>query len=248
MDGICRKGPVLTPIFEEVPLTGSTNADLLARAAEGAPEGLWLRADAQDGGRGRLGRVWQSPKGNLFASTMVRLRDTDPAPASLAFVTAVAVFDAVRQIAPHLGIFLKWPNDILSQDGSKLCGILLERTSDAVVIGIGLNLVWHPQNLDQKVSDLLTLGASPPDAQTALEIVAEAFGRYLAMWRQSGIAVIVREWETHAHPRATALSVQLPNGEKLQGLYEGLDNDGALRLGLADGAIRAIHAADVFLI
>lgn len=248
MDGICRKGPVLTPIFEEVPLTGSTNADLLARSAEGAPEGLWLRADAQNGGRGRLGRVWESPQGNLFASTIVQLRDTDPAPASLAFVTAVAVFDAVRQIAPHLGIFLKWPNDILSQDGSKLCGILLERTSNAVVIGIGLNLVWHPQNLDRKVSDLLTLGATPPDAQTALEIVAEAVGRYLAMWRQSGIAVIVREWEGHAHPRGTALSAQLPNGEKLQGLYEGLDNDGALRLGLADGAIRAIHAADVFLI
>ncbi len=248
MDGICRKGPLLTPIFEEVPLTGSTNADLLARAAEGAPEGLWLRADAQDGGRGRLGRVWESPLGNLFASTIVRLRDSDPAPASLAFVTAVAVFDAVRQIAPHLGIFLKWPNDVLSQDGSKLSGILLERTSDAVVIGIGLNLIWHPQNLDRKVSDLLTLGATPPDAQTALEIVAEAFGRYLAMWRQSGIQVIVREWEAHAHPRGTALSAQLPNGENLQGLYEGLDNDGALRLGLADGAIRAIHAADVFLI
>lgn len=220
----------------------------MARAAEGAPEGLWLRADAQDGGRGRLGRVWESPQGNLFASTIVRLRDIDPAPAGLAFVTAVSVFDAVRQIAPQLGIFLKWPNDILSQDGSKLCGILLERTSDAVVIGIGLNLVWHPQNLDRKVSDLLTLGASPPDAQTVLEIVAEAFGRYLAIWRQSGIAVIVREWEAHAHPRGTALSAQLPNGETLQGLYDGLDNDGALRLSLADGTIRAIHAADVFLI
>lgn len=248
MDSICGKGTVLTPIFEEVPLTGSTNADLLARAAEGAPEGLWLRADAQDGGRGRLGRTWESPQGNLFASTIVRLRDADPAPASLAFVAAVSVFDAVRQIAPQVGIFLKWPNDILSQDSAKLCGILLERTSDAVVIGIGLNLIWHPKNLDRKVSDLSTLGATPPDAQTALEIVAEAFGRYLAIWRSSGLAAIVRAWEAHAHARGTALSAQLPNGEKLQGLYDGLDNDGALRLSLADGTIRAIHAADVFLI
>ena len=248
MDGVCRKGAILTPIFEEVSLTGSTNADLLARAAVGAPEGIWLRADAQDGGRGRLGRIWESPQGNLFASTIVRLHDTDPAAASLAFVTAVAVFDAVRKIAPQLGIFLKWPNDILSQDGFKLCGILLERTSDAVVIGIGLNLVWHPQNLDRKVSDLLTLGANPPDAQTVLEIVADFFRRYLATWRQSGIAPIVRQWEAHAHPRGTALSAQLPNGEKLLGLYDGLDDDGALRLSLADGAFRAIHAADVFVI
>ena len=139
-----------------------------------------------------MGRSWESPKGNLFASTIVRLRDTDPSPASLAFVTAVAVFDAVRQIAPQIGVALKWPNDILTLDGAKLCGMLLERTSDAVVVGIGLNLVWHPENLERKVTDLLSLGATPPDAQTATEIVAEAFGRYLGVWRQSGLDPIIR--------------------------------------------------------
>ena len=248
MDRLCGECAILTPIFEEVALTGSTNADLLTRAAQGAPEGLWLRADAQDGGRGRLGRNWESPKGNLFASTIVRLRKTDPSPASLAFVTAVAVFDAVRQIAPQIGICIKWPNDILTLDGAKLCGMLLERTSDAVVVGIGLNLVWHPENLERKVTDLLSLGATPPDAQTATEIVAEAFGRYLGVWRQSGLDPIIRYWEANAHPRGTALSVRLPDGGDLQGLYAGLDGDGALRLSLADGSFRAIHAADVFLI
>ena len=248
MDGLCRKSAFLTSIFEEVTLTGSTNADLLARAVQGAPEGLWLRADAQDGGRGRLGRIWESPSGNLFASTIVRLRDTDPSPASLAFVTAVAVFDAVRHMAPQVPICVKWPNDILTPDGAKLCGVLLERASDAVVVGIGLNLVWHPQNLERKVTDLLTLGATPPDAQTAVEIVAEVFARYLAIWRQSGVEVIVRHWEARAHPRGTALSAKLPDGEHLDGLYAGLNEDGALQLRLADGSIRAIHAADVFLI
>ena len=248
MDGLCRKSAFLTSIFEEVTLTGSTNADLLARTVQGAPEGLWLRADAQDGGRGRLGRIWESPSGNLFASTIVRLRDTDPSPASLAFVTAVAVFDAVRQMAPQVPICVKWPNDILTPDGAKLCGVLLERASDAVVVGIGLNLVWHPQNLERQVTDLLTLGATPPDAQTAVEIVAEVFARYLAIWRQSGVEVIVRHWEARAHPRGTALSAKLPDGEHLDGLYAGLNEDGALQLRLADGAIRAIHAADVFLI
>lgn len=248
MDSSRCEGPFLTPIFEEVALTGSTNADLLTRAAQGAPEGLWLRADAQDGGRGRLGRSWESPKGNVFASTIVRLRDTDPAPASLAFVTALAVYDAIRQMAPHVDISLKWPNDILARDGSKLCGILLERASDAVVVGIGLNLVWHPQNLDRKVSDLRALGATPPDAQSSVEIVADAFARYIAIWRMSGIQTIVRQWEEYAHPRGTALSARLPDGEELQGLFHGLDDQGALRLSLADGTIRAIHAADVFLV
>ena len=248
MDRGCGKGAVLTLIFEEVALTGSTNADLLTRAAQGAPEGLWLRADAQDGGRGRLGRSWESPKGNVFASTIVRLRPTDPAPASLAFVTALAVFDAIRQIAPQVDISLKWPNDILSRDGSKLCGILLERSADAVIVGIGLNLVWHPENLDRKVSDLAALGATPPDAQSSVEIVADAFARYLSIWRLSGTGTIIRQWEENAHPRGTALSARLPDGEELHGVFQGLDDQGALRLSLADGTIRAIHAADVFLV
>ncbi len=178
----------------------------------------------------------------------MRLRETDPAPASLAFVTAVAVFDAVRQIAPQVSICVKWPNDILTPDGAKLCGVLLERASDAVVVGIGLNLIWHPQNLERKVTDLRALGATPPDAQTAVEIVAEVFARYLAIWRQSGVEVIVRHWEARAHSRGTALSAMLPDGEHLHGLYAGLNADGALQLRLADGSIRAIHAADVFLI
>ncbi len=235
-------------MFEEVALTGSTNADLLLRSGEGAPEGLWLRADAQDGGRGRLGRTWESPVGNLFASTIVRLRPTDPAPASLAFVAAVAVHDTVRQIAPEVVVSLKWPNDVLAQDGAKLCGMLLERAGDAVVVGIGLNLVTHPGDLDRKVSDLRTLGATPPDAQSCVEILADAFARWLVIWRQAGLPAIIRHWEAHAHPRGTALSAKLPDGEELHGLYTGLEDDGALRLSLADGTIRAIHAADIFLI
>lgn len=235
-------------MFEEVALTGSTNADLLLRSGEGAPEGLWLRADAQDGGRGRLGRTWVSPVGNLFASTIVRVRPTDPAPASLAFVAAVAVYDTIRQIAPEVVISLKWPNDVLAQDGAKLCGMLLERAGDAVVVGIGLNLVTHPRDIDRKVSNLRTLGATPPNAQSCVEILADAFARCLAVWRQAGLPAVIRQWEAHAHARGTALSAKLPDGEEMHGLYAGLEDDGALRLSLADGTIRAIHAADIFLI
>ena len=207
-----------------------------------------MRADAQDGGRGRLGRQWESPAGNLFVSTIVRLRNTDPAPPTLGFVAALAAHDMLRQIAPHVAIQIKWPNDLLSSNGAKLCGILLERTGDAIVVGIGANLVWHPANLDRKASDLRALGATPPDAQAAVEILAEMFQRWLATWRNAGLSAIIRQWEVHAHPKGCALGAKLPDGEELQGLYAGLSNEGALRLRLADGSIRAIHAADIFLV
>ncbi|MFZ1477092.1 MAG: biotin--[acetyl-CoA-carboxylase] ligase, partial [Sphingorhabdus sp.] len=109
-------------MIEQVALTGSTNADLLIRAAQSAPEGLWLRADAQDSGRGRLGRQWMSEPGNVFASTIVRLRPADPASSTLAFVAGLAAHDTLRQIAPEIAIQLKWPNDILTANGEKLCG------------------------------------------------------------------------------------------------------------------------------
>ena len=105
--GTSGKGAILTPIFEEVALTGSTNVDLLERAAQGAPEGLWLRAAVQDGGRGRMGRNWESPTGNLLASTIVRVRGGDPPASTLAFVAALAVYDAIQQIAPEVAVQIK---------------------------------------------------------------------------------------------------------------------------------------------
>lgn len=154
----------------------------------------------------------------------------------------------VRQIAPHIAIQIKWPNDLLSSDGAKLCGILLERTGDAIIIGMGVNLVWHPNNLDRKVSDLRTLGATPPEPQAAVEILADNFQRWLVIWRDTGLSAVIRQWEAHAHPKGSALAANLPDGEQLQGLYAGLSDDGALQLRLADGSIRAIHAADIFLV
>jgi BirA family transcriptional regulator, biotin operon repressor / biotin---[acetyl-CoA-carboxylase] ligase len=229
-------------------LTGSTNADLLVRVREGAPEGLWLRADAQDGGRGRMGRQWDSTSGNLYASTIVRLHPGNPDASSLAFVAGRAAFDTIQMIAPDVAIQLKWPNDVMTTNGAKICGILLERTGDAVVAGFGLNLRSHPKGLDRPVSDLLSLGANPPPAQAVVEILAECFAQLLLRWRTVELPSILRAWDAVAHARGKALSVKTPDGVVLEGLYAGLSDDGALRLSLADGDIRVIHAADIFLI
>lgn len=195
-----------------------------------------------------MGRSWESRTGNLFASTIVRVHVSDPPAATLAFVAALAVYDAVKQIAPEVSVQIKWPNDLLSSDGAKLCGMLLERAGDAVVVGIGLNLVSHPQGLDRSVTDLLVLGAHPPHPQAVVEILANAFAIWLDRWRIGGTRGVAQSWQKVAHPIGTALIARLPDGSNQEGLYAGLSDDGALQLRLADGAIRAIHAGDVFLI
>src|SRR5687768_16834440 len=105
--------------------TGSTNDDLASLAREGAPEGSWLRAIRQSGGRGRQGRDWHSPPGNLHASTLVRLRPGDPPAPTLALVAAVALHEvASALVVAGVEIEIKWPNDLLVA-GAKLSGILL---------------------------------------------------------------------------------------------------------------------------
>ncbi|WP_260599335.1 biotin--[acetyl-CoA-carboxylase] ligase [Sphingomonas endolithica] len=253
---------------------------MLELARSGAAEGLWLRAERQVSGRGRQGRAWVSPVGNLSASTLVRLRGTDPAAATLALVAAVALEEVVsvylfpgegrgpgveRTLAGRSALssptsrldpglrrgsaaaaMLKWPNDLLI-DGAKVSGILLERADDAVVIGIGVNLAHHPDDLDRPTTSLAAHGASPEPADF-LDTLAAAFAHWLSRWRSEGLAPMRARWLERAHPPGTALSASLPDGSAVEGLFEGLDADGALILRLADGDRRVIHAGDVFLI
>ena len=213
----------------------------MEQARLGAPEGLWLRADRQTGGRGRQGRDWHSPAGNLYASTLVRLLPGDPPAPSLALVAAVSLHEATVAFAPEDRVTIKWPNDLLA-DGAKLAGILLERSEDAVVIGIGANLAEHPTFPDRPTTSLAAMGAAP-DRRQFLEVLADSFKRWLGRWRNEGLAPIRTKWLSAAHPVGTALSTS--EGE---GLFDGLDETGALRLRLADGSTRVIHAGDVFLI
>ena len=213
---------------------------MLEAARSGAREGTWLRAERQTGGRGRMGRRWDSPAGNLYASTIVRLKRSDPPAATLALVAAVALHDAIGPQAT-----IKWPNDLLI-DGAKCAGILLERGDDAVVIGFGVNVAACPDDLDRAVTCLAQHGMSG-DAQFLFDRLIEGFARQLARWRES-MALIVEHWLAAAHPPGTALRVNLGDGTIIAGNFAGLDPDGALRLRLADGSIRAIHAGDVFLL
>lgn len=217
---------------------------MLAAAAAGAPEGTWLRAVEQTAGRGRLGRAWVSPPGNLYASTIVRLRASDPNPATLALVASVALHEVLRAYGAEA--WIKWPNDLFIRD-AKLTGILLERSGDAVVVGIGVNLLHYPDGLERRVTSLAAEGLTPPDPDLFLRDLAAAFARWLATWRRS-LEHVRRQWLAGAHPIGTALSVRLPDQTPIDGLFDGLDQDGALRLRLPSGECRVIHAGDVFAI
>ncbi|WP_404713459.1 biotin--[acetyl-CoA-carboxylase] ligase [Sphingomonas sp. MMS24-J13] len=229
-------------MISTTPETGSTNADLLAQAAAGAPEGTWLRAERQTGGRGRLGRAWNSPLGNLYASTIVRPLAGDPSPPSLALVAAVALEEVASAYAGPNRLQIKWPNDLMAGP-AKLAGILLERSGDAVVIGFGVNLAHHPEGLERPTASLAGLGLSAPDPDAFLLDLSQSFARWLGRWRSEGLAPVRTQWLNRAHPIGSALSAA-----GREGLFEGLDADGTLLLRHADGAIEAVRAGDVFLV
>lgn len=211
-----------------------------------------------------------SDTGNLYASTLVRLRPADPPAPTLALVAAVAVEEATSLLFSREGgspgsqatpsvtlgsrlrgstdgeLCLKWPNDLLL-DGAKLAGILLERAADAVVVGIGVNLAHAPDLPDRPATSLAAHGTAV-DPATFAEVLAETFARWLARWRGEGLGPIRTRWLAKAHPPGTALSARLPDDTHFDGLFDGLDANGALILRLADGTRHVINAADVFLI
>lgn len=194
-----------------------------------------------------MGRPWESLGGNLHASHLIRLRPGDPEASSLAFVAAVAICETLMAQVPLQPFLIKWPNDVLVR-GAKLSGILLERTGDAVVMGIGINLAHAPDGLQRAVTSVADLAGQAPEPDGFLQALARHFALWLDQWRHEGVAPILVRWQELAHPRGAPLSVYLPDGERLEGHYDGLDRSGTLLLRLADGGVRAIHAGDVFMV
>jgi BirA family biotin operon repressor/biotin-[acetyl-CoA-carboxylase] ligase len=136
----------------------------------------------------------------------------------------------------------------LLADGAKLAGILLERQEDAVIIGFGVNLAEHPDATARPATSLAAVAGIAPDPEHFLADLAASFARWLAIWRSEGLAPIRPRWLEAAHKRGTALSTSTASGTWIEGLFDGLDENGALRLRLADGSSHVIHAGDVFLI
>lgn len=232
--------------IETIGETGSTNADLAARAmaGENLAEGYWLVADRQTAGRGRQGRQWLDTPGNFMGSTVVRLQPDDPPAMQLSMVAALALLETVLQRLPDpTRVRLKWPNDVLL-DGAKFSGILLERVKSYAVVGIGVNLLAAPQITGRTTRALAELGPAPQRDAFARELAA-AFAAELGHWRTQGGDDLRRRWLAAAHPLGTPLVVHDEQGQAVSGAFAGLAEDGGLILRLDDGATRVIHAGDV---
>ena len=235
-------------MIQTVPTTASTNDDLAARLRNGEHivEGDWLVADHQSAGKGRHGRSWADGKGNFMGSSVVHLTGKEPAAPSLALAVGLALYETVLvQLEQPRGLELKWPNDLLL-GGVKLAGILLERVGDAVVVGIGVNLAHAPKVPGRKTIALGDLGPAPERDFFAAQL-AFHFDRELERWRGFGLGPLIARWCVAAHPEGTRLSVTGPDGVVLSGAFAGLTPEGALRLCLADGTERVIHAGEVSL-
>jgi BirA family biotin operon repressor/biotin-[acetyl-CoA-carboxylase] ligase len=227
----------------------STNAEARRRAEAGEGGPLWIAARRQTAGRGRRGRGWSTGAGHLAATLLV----PPEAPAStLSFIAALAVADLADAYVPPALVGLKWPNDVLIA-GHKLSGILIEAGAAAgrpwLAVGIGVNLAAAPLGLERPataIADHLGPGVSaPPRPEEALERLAGAFALWTAAWRAGGLEAVLGPWRARSTGLPGPCEVRLPT-ETLHGEAEGIDDDGVLRLRLADGSLRRIAAGDVF--
>jgi BirA family biotin operon repressor/biotin-[acetyl-CoA-carboxylase] ligase len=233
----------------------STNAEARRRAKAGEPGPLWIWSARQSQGRGRGGREWISHHGNLFASLLIGVNCPIRLASQLALVAGIVTYDTIAKLIAYEGrseLLLKWPNDVLLA-GEKLAGILLENVGSpvesrsVVVIGTGINLADHPPDLPQPAISLGAYGMTIAPAE-ALEVLAATTHEWLARWGEgTSFPTIRRAWLNRAGPTGRPLRVRI-NGEETEGVYAGLDADGALRLLTPDGYEHRIAAGDVFFL
>jgi BirA family transcriptional regulator, biotin operon repressor / biotin---[acetyl-CoA-carboxylase] ligase len=173
----------------------------------------------------------------------VQLRPDDPPAPALSLAAGLALIEAVEVAAPHASLSLKWPNDLMLGD-AKLAGILLERSGERIVAGLGVNLAAAPSIAGRKTAALKPLTDITPQAFAPL--LASKFAQMLAAWRSSDPARFAQAWLARAHPIGTPLEVHGSPSERISGTFDGIEADGAMRL-KRDSAIDIIRAGDVTL-
>ena len=228
---------------------GSTNDEALRQAHAGARGPLWIVAREQSGGRGRQGRSWTSPPGNLHASLLL----ADPCPPArapeLGFVCGVALTRALRACAgDDTRLALKWPNDVLFGD-AKVAGLLLEATTLddgtlAVVAGFGVNCASHPDGLAYPATSLDAALGRAIAPEKILDALAAQMQEALALWRARGFAAIRADWLALAAHVGRPLRVA--DGSRMTcGRFSGLDVSGRLILATDAGPV-TLATGDIF--
>jgi BirA family biotin operon repressor/biotin-[acetyl-CoA-carboxylase] ligase len=246
--------PNLPSVYQLVTLDAvdSTNAEAKRLATEGeekAPDGTLVWAKEQTEGRGRRGRKWHSPPGNLYCSLIMRPDVPLAKAAELSFVAGLAIFDALGSIGePGHQVHLKWPNDVLLND-QKVAGLLLEAETGSgdipewVILGLGVNVGVFPGDTDFPATSFRA-ERWPASEVDCLESFCRHFMLWTTKWLDEGFSPIRKTWLWRCHGKDEEIEVRL-NGETVKGVFTDLGEDGALVLKTADGE-RRITAGDVF--
>jgi BirA family biotin operon repressor/biotin-[acetyl-CoA-carboxylase] ligase len=226
----------------------STNEEAKRRALAGEAGPLWIVARTQSAGRGRRGRAWTSQIGNLFTTGLFKLDASPARAAQLSFAAALAVGEVAASAVGAETVKLKWPNDVLVE-GRKVTGILLESGSHPdgglwLAVGVGINLVHHPEDSERPATNLSDHGGSltPEDA---VERLAQRFEHWRTVWAREGFAPLRDAWLARAWGLGERCTARL-DGETIEGVFADLAEDGSLRLDLNDGRRRLVSAGDVF--
>ncbi len=242
-DGLWREIRVVTA-------TGSTNADLVAAARAGAPEGAVLVAEAQTAGRGRLGRSWVGPPRSALTFSVLLRPVSMPADlwGWLPLLHGLSAARATREVT-DVDVRLKWPNDLLAPDGGKLGGVLAERVGDAVVIGLGLNVTTRDHELPVPSATSLALaGATVTDRDTLLRAILRELAGCYARWQLAGgdaeASGLHAAYVTSCATVGQTVRVELPGGTVLTGDATGIDRRGQLIVA-GDNGPQAVSAGDV---
>ncbi|MET7786420.1 biotin--[acetyl-CoA-carboxylase] ligase [Streptomyces sp900116325] len=251
--GLLRPGGLWTSV-DVVDVTGSTNTDLAARAAE-LTEGTVLVAEEQTAGRGRLDRTWTAPaRSGLFFS--VYLTPGDDVPVHrwgwLPLLAGVATATGLARAA-GVDTALKWPNDLLvtvEGEERKTGGILAERAGDGVVIGIGLNVTLRADELPAPTAASLALAdAVSTDRETLLRGVLRSLDHWYVEWRAAGgdaaQSGLQAAYAAGCATLGRTVRAQLPGDRSLVGEAVAIDGDGRLILSTADGVQEPVSAGDI---
>ncbi|MBL4617545.1 MAG: biotin--[acetyl-CoA-carboxylase] ligase [Robiginitomaculum sp.] len=228
----------------------STNSECLRLAGSDCELPLWVLADYQTNGRGRLSRSWLGQKGNLYASGLYSFTAPPAKLAELGFAAALAVIDTIAPFVANEQLSLKWPNDVLI-NGAKLCGILLEshaskqQGQNILVIGIGINLSHAPKIQDRKTVCLADFSKAeqPVKPQDLLPGLIENFEKRVKLWQEQGFAPLRQAWLANCH----GLGETIRTSQGQIGIFEDMLQNGALLLRKTDGKAIEISAGEIFL-
>lgn len=231
----------------------STNEEAKRLAGGGASHGAVIWAKRQMAGRGRMGREWISPEGNLYVSILLSPPCALPECSQLSFVSAVAAANTVEPIiGDHADIHCKWPNDVLI-DGKKAGGILLESFTIAdengedkqwVVTGLGLNIDSYPEDVAFPATSLRDQGVEIISAKIVLSRFIYHFIHAYDSWCRDGFATTREDWLKRAYRLGYPTDVAVGD-QHFTGSFQGIDNFGRLLLQDNQGGVRTVSAGDV---